>query len=40
MFSKSRLITVAMAVGAIALLNRVPKAKDAISGDTKFLGIF
>jgi len=40
MFTKSRLITVGITLLAIAAVNRVPQAKEALSGDSKFLGIF
>lgn len=33
MFTKNRIITVAMAVTAMAALNRVPQARTLINGD-------
>lgn len=33
MFTKGRIITVAMAVGAIAALNRVPQTRTLVNGD-------
>lgn len=38
--SKSRLMTVGLTLAAIAVINRVPQAKEVLTGDTKFLGIF
>ena len=38
--SKSRLITVATTIAVLAVLYRVQPAKEMITGETKFLGIF
>ena len=40
MFSKTRLVTVGMAVAVVAIMYRIPQAKTALTGETKFLGIF
>lgn len=40
MLNKSRLVTVALTIAAIAVLMRVDTARDLITGDDKFLGIF
>ena len=38
--STNRLTTVALTMVALAIVYRVPAAKDALIGDEKFLGIF
>ena len=38
--SKTQLMTIAMTLGALAVLNRLDMTRDLISGRTKFLGIF
>ena len=38
--SKSRLITIGLAVTAVAVMYRIPAAKELLTGDEKFLGIF
>lgn len=40
LLSTNRLTTVALTIAAIAVIYRVPAAKDALMGDEKFLGIF
>jgi hypothetical protein len=40
MFTKSRLITVGLTLVVLAIANRYEPAKEAITGDSKFLGIF
>jgi hypothetical protein len=38
--SKSRLITIGATLVTLAVIYRVPQAKDMLTGDDKFLGIF
>lgn len=38
--NKSRLITVAIAVGVVAAMYRVDTTRELLTGDQKFLGIF
>lgn len=38
--SKTRLMTIAATVAVIAVMYRIPAAKNALTGDEKFLGIF
>ncbi len=40
MFGKSRLMTVALTLAALAVVYRIEPAKDVLTGDNKFLGIF
>ena len=40
MLTKSRLITVGMAVLAVAALYRTDQGQEFLTGETKFLGIF
>lgn len=40
MLTKNRLVTAAVTIGVLALLMRVEPAKEFITGDSKFLGIF
>jgi hypothetical protein len=38
--TKTQMMTVAFALVAVAIINRVPQAREVLTGDTKFLGIF
>jgi hypothetical protein len=38
--SKTQMMTIALTIGVLAVLNRVEFAKEAISGNKKFLGLF
>lgn len=40
LLSTNRLMTVALTLAVVAIAYRVPAAKDVLTGDTKFLGIF
>jgi len=40
LFSQNRLMTVALAVLAVAAITRIPQAKDLLLNESKFLGIF
>lgn len=38
--SNSRLITIAMTIAVLAVIYRVEPAKEFVTGDSKFLGLF
>ncbi len=38
--TKSRLMTVGLTLATLAVIYRVDSAKEVLTGDTKFLGIF
>ena len=38
--SKSRMITIGLTLLTLAAVYRVPQAKEVLTGETKFLGIF
>ena len=40
LFSTNRLMTVALTVATIAVLTRIPQAKEVLLNESKFLGIF
>lgn len=40
LLSQNRLMTVALTIAALAAIYRIGPARDALTGDSKFLGIF
>ena len=40
LFTTNRMITVAMALVAVAVVTRIPQAKDALLNESKLFGIF